>query len=859
MKKKYTCFQALNNLGEYYISLSKNAPVFSAIKFENSNDLISFESKEEADFFCQILESEKYIHQCKENCLIFFDETTLPIVAIKQEYMALRLLQYIPPSWSSFPKAADLLLRLRLNVMLKFIKDENVESINDDRFENLAESKNLTSENFSLQGLTLNEWLSQLTDFEECERWICGIFGFHHICEVILCMSEQSKIFQSFMFGTYEPDKNFKKTQKKVFKEQYPKWMNTEIGKRWHEFSVLVPDQIHYAVAALAPISKSNMVSLFCLVTKKTPDAFAKLVTRLSDLASVDKKNSYADAYEAYKEIQNYLNVFATRDENFFKINPKKYLNASGQSEYWIDPNCLRVQAINDDSFSIEHFEHNKVTPISSGVGEPLIFNNELLANEIVTDLRRAKTLVLKDNGGLTLDSFMSFYKLETICQDFRGSYFEASSLPVLAEPDPELFLTLLMSELYSDKTNSKSEYLSKFLEHHKSRESEIHEAIDWFKNVSSDDDQKVETFILLSQIIAEEFGEWLEPFYAWRLQNEFSETGRWPGFYIYKEVSQATVSLLMNSWSDETDLSAAINEVKGTICGRNWYSYLEKLSPSVRAAAQTMFAQTNISPEFFLFCLTEDKSVAFVKNYFTKISETNYLRLPNDTNLDELVESYEICREFVRLKNKIDGSVRANEFLSRDESITLEYKSSFQTPFPKIFGEVNDKGQTVFKLNKIEFTSEKKVREHLQFQCLKAVAGFLNSRGGSLIVGISEKDGKNSVIGIESEWRYEDDDKYERMFIQEIVNHFGKAVAGDYITTEIHRIQNKKIMEVKVQAIKRVQGATPVFLRDKLYKRTGPRTDELTGAEIANFTVEFQKQDLSSFENSDFLKLFRN
>ena len=450
----------------------------------------------------------------------------------------------------------------------------------------------------------------------------------------------------------------------------------------------------------------------------------------------------------------------------------------------------------------------------------------------------------------------VSFYCLEDLCQNLHLTH-NIPFLPFLTSADPEHYSLKLCNEIISadQELDFESGCLGKFVQHHVTKKTEI---IDTLAEINlGDNDDWVDVIASLHIMFFEEFEEWLVPFQEWRIQHSLSENGAWPyvGYFDQSHFSKATMSLLCNHWIDELDASISIAEIKNSDAGSKWFDLLYNMTASIHASAFLIFTKTNLSPEFFIFCLMEDKPTAFVKNYFEKIDTHTFLSLPGDITTKQIVNYYDICREFVRLRDRFDsGKKLVEKLIQQEESIVYEYKASFQTPVPEVQAAVNDKGQKVFKLSKQEFSSQKQVKEFLKFQCLKAIAGFLNTRGGTLIIGVLEESGDNKVQSIENEWGYEGEDKYQRDFIQEIVNHFGKSIAGDYINTKIHDFNGKKIMEVTVLSLKRAQGTAPVFLKEKLYKRTGPRTDELLGSEIAKFTLEFQKPDFDKSNDFDFI-----
>ena len=179
--------------------------------------------------------------------------------------------------------------------------------------------------------------------------------------------------------------------------------------------------------------------------------------------------------------------------------------------------------------------------------------------------------------------------------------------------------------------------------------------------------------------------------------------------------------------------------------------------------------------------------------------------------------------------------------YLGQDESITHEFKSSFQTPATIPIPTVIQDGKQKYLLDQKPFDSVKQIKVELQTQCLKAIVGFLNSRGGNLVVGVKEKGGIKEVVGIERELDYDNDDRYLLNFHEQINNRIGSTLASEFITTKILAFEDNKILVVEVREYRPIEGGQPALLDgEHCYHRTGPRTDEIRGIpEILRFANE--------------------
>lgn len=188
---------------------------------------------------------------------------------------------------------------------------------------------------------------------------------------------------------------------------------------------------------------------------------------------------------------------------------------------------------------------------------------------------------------------------------------------------------------------------------------------------------------------------------------------------------------------------------------------------------------------------------------------------------------------------------------LEQDESVYLEFKSTFQTPAdgmptPKVID-----GQKVYELGFHKFKSEKEIQKHLQTQALKSICGFLNSKGGDLIIGVKElEDRGKSILDVRRELGFKDPDQFERHVQQQIIDRVGLKFASEYIETEYIEIDNKLCLKVNIRKYTPDKNQIPALLDDKdIHVRSGARTDTIPpGKAYAEFVSMRQSQfpDLS-------------
>jgi len=181
---------------------------------------------------------------------------------------------------------------------------------------------------------------------------------------------------------------------------------------------------------------------------------------------------------------------------------------------------------------------------------------------------------------------------------------------------------------------------------------------------------------------------------------------------------------------------------------------------------------------------------------------------------------------------------------VTKEESLTHEYKSFFQTPIGGMPSSEIINGQTIYKFGNKDYKHINNIKTLLQTQCLKTIVAFLNTEGGNLIIGVQEINNRNNIIlGVENEIEFKDVDSYERHFIQQIINRIGEKFASGFIKTSYIKVAGKNVFCINVLKYIPKKGEIPAMLDKKeTYRRTGPRTDKINeGEEFARFVSERQ------------------
>ena len=182
---------------------------------------------------------------------------------------------------------------------------------------------------------------------------------------------------------------------------------------------------------------------------------------------------------------------------------------------------------------------------------------------------------------------------------------------------------------------------------------------------------------------------------------------------------------------------------------------------------------------------------------------------------LEDQVRTLEYLASFspILLEDQLDsGDLRA--LIARGESGTLEFKSSLRWDL-----------------------RENRVNHALEAVVLKTLAGYMNSDGGMLLIGVADD---ATIVGLDHDYqtlKKKDRDGFEQFLMTAISTKMGTA-ACDLVRIDFHSLDDRDVCRIMVAPSRRA-----VYVRDgvnpKLYLRTGVMTRELNVEEAINYTSE--------------------
>lgn len=120
-----------------------------------------------------------------------------------------------------------------------------------------------------------------------------------------------------------------------------------------------------------------------------------------------------------------------------------------------------------------------------------------------------------------------------------------------------------------------------------------------------------------------------------------------------------------------------------------------------------------------------------------------------------------------------------------------------------------------------------------IEMAVLKTIAAFLNTKGGTLIIGVSDT---GDSIGIETD-EFPSEDRMS-LHLSNIVKERVGAQYMIYVDPRFEDYQGKRVLVVDCS-----ESRSPVFVRDgtveRFYVRTGASTTELTGNEMQSYILK--------------------
>ena len=222
---------------------------------------------------------------------------------------------------------------------------------------------------------------------------------------------------------------------------------------------------------------------------------------------------------------------------------------------------------------------------------------------------------------------------------------------------------------------------------------------------------------------------------------------------------------------------------------------------------------------EFAIF--PDESTLAQVNGLISFLSEAGLVLVPNVTEGGDFdsVRALVFASEATRLT-----SIEVSDLIAKGEGNKTEFKSTFFVDRKKY--------QKVTGLQAKDYKSDE-----VQLSALKTIAAYLNSDGGTLLVGVAD-DGDPCGIALDHILPVASNEDHWQLCVRSCIEgqfKDGKTV-NPYVTIDFETVQNNRVAIVRV-----LPKPATVFLKStndsySLYVRNGNRTDKLDITQAEDF-----------------------
>ena len=154
-----------------------------------------------------------------------------------------------------------------------------------------------------------------------------------------------------------------------------------------------------------------------------------------------------------------------------------------------------------------------------------------------------------------------------------------------------------------------------------------------------------------------------------------------------------------------------------------------------------------------------------------------------------------------------------------------------------------------IFDFKRFKEKGEVEKNENITFKIIKTIAGFMNARGGCLIIGVKDSmdmsENEDVVGGIEQEIKLlfkNSEDNFIKQINEKILSLTGESFINLY-TLRVHQIRQKKILVIRV-----LQSKKKVFIRELSGNN---RANKLFFIRKDNFTTELHGPEIDEHWNT--------
>jgi hypothetical protein len=225
----------------------------------------------------------------------------------------------------------------------------------------------------------------------------------------------------------------------------------------------------------------------------------------------------------------------------------------------------------------------------------------------------------------------------------------------------------------------------------------------------------------------------------------------------------------------------------------------------------------------------------SFIPSINKNSIQNSYVAIPNIEEQKLLVHTNDKLEE---LQSTIEDLRFELSLNPKNATVILDKLDTIQKPLKNL--TVEDKILNTIRKGENKHTEFKQTfRKDIQTggqnkvlikSSLKSVVAFLNSDGGSLLIGVADN---GEITGIEEDI-YKSDDSYLLNFKDNLITKIGSSFL-EFIEWNIYNVKSKKILKVDCK-----RASKPCYYEQSdFYVRTNPASDILRDKQLADYVIE--------------------
>ncbi|MDB3918006.1 ATP-binding protein, partial [bacterium] len=290
------------------------------------------------------------------------------------------------------------------------------------------------------------------------------------------------------------------------------------------------------------------------------------------------------------------------------------------------------------------------------------------------------------------------------------------------------------------------------------------------------------------------------------RMQSDrYTTLQKWLGQTLEELFDKADIVANEILVADYPEKKEIINKAQKADCVVRLWDKYKSLSWEERTAVYYLFRNYDNCVLFPMalisgHCSVEEFAMGVLASYqlLTYMSDSSITEEQQKELYEELRSDARVSLDYIKFFRKGTPNKKINDLIEKGESQELEFKSTLRWDL------VKDKKE-----------------DHITNACMKTIAAFMNTNGGKLIIGISDK---GEYVGIDKD-RLQNNDKFQLFLTNSIKVSIG-IEALEYVNFSIYEIDQHKICIIECKKADEL-----MYCKKKgeenvhAYIRTGPET----------------------------------